>query len=67
MAYASVMTFDERDSGVRVVCEHGKVYLYWQAATYVAMNADEARIALKGITDALVKLEAEQDAAEVAV
>ena len=41
MAHASIMTFNDPDESIRVKTDNGKVYIYWQVGTYLALNQAE--------------------------
>lgn len=41
MAHASIMTFNDPNESIRVKSDNGKVYIYWQACTYLALNQAE--------------------------
>ena len=41
MAHASIMTFNDPNESIRVKTGNGRVYIYWQIGTYLALNHAE--------------------------
>jgi hypothetical protein len=42
MPFANIMTFTDPEEEIRVKVENNHVYIYWQTATYLALNQAEA-------------------------
>lgn len=64
MAHASIMTFNDPNGSIRVKTDNGKVYIYWQVGTYLALSQAEALQVRDDLSRAIT--EAAQKAAQKA-
>lgn len=62
MAHATIMTFNDPNGSIRVKTDNGKVYIYWQVGTYLALNQAETLQLRDKLADALTQASIHNDA-----